>query len=110
MSRQSAVLASPSEGAARTRALKTARPSARRSTPSIASRPPRGVSRTSMTAPSAVAVHGSPRVAGSVRMRQDIKRDDVAKEDDDKQQDDRRDIDAAKIRYTKLRIDRCVTT
>jgi len=48
-----AVFILPRDGAARTRALSTTRPSARRSIPSIASRPPRGVSRTSTITPSA---------------------------------------------------------
>src|SRR5262249_12507649 len=56
-SRRSASLAWPSNGAARTRALSTNRPSARRSTPSIASRPPRGVSRTSSATPPAYPTH-----------------------------------------------------
>src|SRR5438876_10185094 len=44
--------------AARTRTFSTLRPSASCATPSMASRPPRGVSRTVTTTLSAVAVHG----------------------------------------------------
>ena len=53
ISRISASLASPSVGAARTRAFNTLRPSASCSMPSMASRPPLGVSRTSSVTPCA---------------------------------------------------------
>ena len=45
-SRRTASLAAPSSGTARTRTFRTRRPSTRVSMPSIASRPPRGVTRT----------------------------------------------------------------
>src|SRR5262245_17696652 len=53
-----ALLASPSLAAARTLALSTARPSANCAIPSIASRPPFGVSRTVNSRPSGVDVQG----------------------------------------------------
>ena len=59
----SASFASPSLGAARTRTLSTGRPSLVSSMPSIASRPPLGVSRTVRTMPSAAAAHGRPAIA-----------------------------------------------
>ena len=52
---------SPSRGAARTRAFSTLCPLARRSIPSMASRPPRGVSRTATASPPAVTDHGRVR-------------------------------------------------
>ena len=63
ISRTSASLASPSLGAARTRTRNTERPSAVCSTPSMASRPPLGVSRTVSEIPPAVAAHGRAAIA-----------------------------------------------
>src|SRR5262249_4174522 len=54
----SAAFASPSLAAARTRAFSTLRPSAIGSTPSIASRPPLGVSRTTSARPPASTCQG----------------------------------------------------
>ena len=58
MSLISAALASPSLAAARTRTLSTLRPSASCSMPSMASRPPFGVSRTASVTPSADTSQG----------------------------------------------------
>src|ERR1043166_4392484 len=54
----SAPFASPSLGGAATRTLSTARPSAVRSTPSMASHPPLGVNRTTSVTPPGAAAHG----------------------------------------------------
>src|SRR5690606_12460187 len=100
-SRVSAALAAPSSGTARTRALMTARPSASCSTPSIASRPPRGVRRTVSVSPSPVRVK-APLMPASRRPssddgRVDVEHDHPLEEEDDEQQDDGRDVDAAEI-------------
>src|SRR6516164_706133 len=92
MSFISAALASPSRAAARTRTFSTLRPSASCATPSMASRPPRGVSRTTTTTPSTAEQSSSSEHVG-----EDIERDAVANENDDQDQDHRRNIDAAEI-------------
>src|SRR5579885_364538 len=94
MRRTSAALASPSLGGAATRALSTARPSAMRSTPSMASRPPLAVSRTASAMPPGVASHGG---LTSEHVRIDVADDDVLDEQDDQDHDHRRDVDAAEI-------------
>src|SRR5450830_276807 len=97
ISRHRASLASPSLGAARTRALSTARPSANTSTPSMASCPPLGVSRTASAMPPPTADHGlSPATSEHVRIN--VPDDHVFQEQDKQDQDHRRHVDAAEIR------------
>src|SRR5262245_42507446 len=95
----SAALASPSLAAARTRTLSTQRPSASCSIPSMASRPPLGVSRTASATPSCETVQGLlPSLATASGERPDQTReDDALDEDDDQDDDDGRDVDAAQV-------------
>src|SRR5215475_2754045 len=105
-SRTSAALAAPSLGAARTRALRTLRPSASRSIPSMASRPPFGVSRTAIRIPSDATVQGfawsaEPDTGRPERASDDEPEDQVAYEQQAQNQDHRRDVDAAEIRQDR---------
>src|SRR5450830_1566077 len=86
ISRHSASLASPSLGAARTRAFSTGRPSPKTLMPSMASRPPLGVSRTVSAMPPASADHGRGTVM-SEHVRVDVANDDVFQEQDQQDQD-----------------------
>src|SRR5271169_2845996 len=94
--RISASLASPSLGAALTRALSTLRPSASVSMPSMASRPPLGVSRTASATPPATADHGR-ATAMSEYVRVDVADDHVFQEQYQQDQDHRRHVDAAEV-------------
>src|ERR1700688_4299380 len=95
MSRTSASLASPSLGGAATRTLRTPRPSARYSMPSMASRPPLGVNRTASTMPPMVTDHGTNVMSEHVRI--DVSNDHVFQQQDEQDQNHRRDVDATEI-------------
>src|SRR3954453_20809756 len=92
-----ASFALPSVAAARTRALSTHCPSARCSMPSMASRPPRGVSRTTIESPPAATVQGRSDGMRSVNVRNNVKRDHIAQENDDENHHNGRDVDAPEI-------------
>src|SRR5664279_2729519 len=97
-SRTSAAFASPSLGGAATRTLRTARSSASRSMPSMASRPPLGVSRTASATPPAIADHGrGPPKLENVRV--DVPNDHIFQQQNEQDQDHRRHVDAAEIRH-----------
>src|SRR5205814_1602189 len=97
-SRTSAAFASPSRGAARTRAWSTQPPSARRAMPSSASRPPLGVRRTASTTPSPTMDHGRAGAGkASDHVGIDVIDDHPLDQDDDQEQDDRRNVDPAQI-------------
>src|SRR2546423_4446689 len=83
MSHSSARFASPLLGAARTRALRTVRPSARASIPSIPSRPPLAVSRTASSRPVARTVHGRGFITALEHVGVDVADDDFLEEIDD---------------------------
>jgi hypothetical protein len=96
--RASALFASPSLGAADTRALNTARPSDRRIIPSIESRPALGVSRTVTTSPSADDAQGLSACIGSISQAVfQIADYDHPDKDDDQEKNNKRDVDAAEI-------------
>jgi len=92
----SAALARPSSGAARTRAFSTLRPSDSVSTPSMASRPPLGVSRIQTTRPSASAAQGA-----GLSESEAAATDQIAQELQEQKQDDRRNINAAEGRQNR---------